>query len=755
MKNDIGPELTKSESVKKNRLAVGPLGTKLLLVILAISFLIFVIFLWVGLGFGGPAYLTDEIGYLVKAAALAGSKIDSTSAWHSGYSFFIAPFFVIFDNPLRVWKGVALINAMFWAASYLLNVFVLRSIFPSKSDKQIILASLVAFLYPSWLSITGYAFPSSLFTFILMLTLILYLKSNLEFNRYLALALVLSGFLYWVHPIGIIFVFLSLIVVSFAGFTRKEKLFRWLLYLLVPIAVTLVYMLVIRPFITDLLSPSGIIEIDHYTRDKDRILQNLLTLEFYQEILIVLAGHLGYLLVSSFGVVSFLLVYLVSRLKAAGRSQKRIFSSLLNPELYIPIISLMGVIGVIILVSITSSGTSILRIDQWIYGRYLEMTLLPVIGISLLVPWQKNTAFMSATILLLIGIILNLFTNSHNTTPVINEVNIQSFWPFVIAGDGNYLDWFIFGAVGVALLGLLIWVNKRILILPIFILLAIASFNVQKDWHQSIISNYSYTTELYPMVTNHFAPDTTSCIGFDDSDHSIDPERGERLRLYSFYLKNYSLLKIDFQEWLDQCNGPYLTYSLDDLDFEQAQVVGREVPSGLYFVVKKSSLDQFVDYQELVPTSNFYFNLSDQDCVIQGCFDWYAREGGQAVGFPVTGEYYAGLLISKPSMLPTLYGPYTRVKQGEYLLSISARYLDFSSQQEVMQVSIVYDKGRKVSKSVEISKQEMLTESGEIKIPFSLDSDVEDLEVQIGVIDPRLIDRSIFALDSYKVEIRP
>lgn len=71
-----------------------------------------------------------------------------------------------------------------------------------------------------------------------------------------------------------------------------------------------------------------------------------------------------------------------------------------------------------------------------------------------------------------------------------------------------------------------------------------------------------------------------------------------------------------------------------------------------------------------------------------------------------------------------------------------------------MDVSVVYDKGQKVSKSVKISKQAMLNESGKIKIPFSLDRDVEDLEIQIRVPDSRPIDRSIFALDSYWVEVK-
>lgn len=726
-------------------------GRRFLLAVIATTFLIFIIFLLVGLQFGGPAYLTDEIGYLVKAAALAGSKIDSTSAWHGGYSFFLAPFFVVFDDPMRVWKGVALINALFWASSYLLNILILRSIFPTKSDRRIILSGLLAFAYPSWINITGYAFPSSVFTFILMLSIFLYLKSKLEFNRYLLLALVTSGFLYWIHPIGIVFIMISLATIIFAGFTRKKKLLRWLPYLMVPIGVALVYMLVVRPFVTSLLSPSGIIEIDHYTRDKDRVLANLGTLEFYKEILIVMSGHLGYLLVASFGTVSFLLIYLASRLKSIGLSQKKIFSSLLNPELYIPAISLLGVIGVIILVSITSSGPSMLRIDQWIYGRYLDMALLPVIGMSLLVPWQKKTVFISAFAVLMIGIVLNHFTASHNTTSVINEVNIQSFWPFAVAGEGNYLDWFGLGSAGLVLVGILTWANKRILILPVFILLAIASFNVQKDWHQNILNNHSYKTELYPMITNHFPPSPTNCIGFDDS---IDSDRGERLRLYSFYLKNYQFLRIDFQDWLDQCNGPYLTYSLEGLDPKQAQVIGREVPSGLYLVVKKASLENFVDYKDLVPTANFYLNFLDQECVIRGCFNWSAQEGDSAVSFPTTGQYYAGLLLGKASLMPTLYGPYTRVKQGEYLLNISAHYIDFSSQQDVMDVSVVYDKGQKVSKSVKISKQAMLNESGKIKIPFSLDRDVEDLEIQIRVPDSRPIDRSIFALDSYWVEVK-
>ena len=34
----------------------------------------------------GPAYLSDEIGYLTKAAAFAGYPVDMASHWHGGYS---------------------------------------------------------------------------------------------------------------------------------------------------------------------------------------------------------------------------------------------------------------------------------------------------------------------------------------------------------------------------------------------------------------------------------------------------------------------------------------------------------------------------------------------------------------------------------------------------------------------------------------------------------------------------------------------
>src|SRR4030066_913635 len=68
------------------------------------------IYFMLSLPFTGPAYLSDEIGYLAKAAFLAGYSVDGTSPYHGGYSILLAPLFVLFSESGSIWKGAMFLN---------------------------------------------------------------------------------------------------------------------------------------------------------------------------------------------------------------------------------------------------------------------------------------------------------------------------------------------------------------------------------------------------------------------------------------------------------------------------------------------------------------------------------------------------------------------------------------------------------------------------------------------------------------------
>lgn len=79
--------------------------------VIGIMPLLYLLCSWV---FTGPTYLQDEIGYLTKAAFLAGHTIDGPSSYNLGYSIFLSPLFVMFSSTVLIWKGIMAINTLFW-----------------------------------------------------------------------------------------------------------------------------------------------------------------------------------------------------------------------------------------------------------------------------------------------------------------------------------------------------------------------------------------------------------------------------------------------------------------------------------------------------------------------------------------------------------------------------------------------------------------------------------------------------------------
>ena len=68
-----------------------------------ISVLVGILYFIINLKSRGPTYQQDEIGYLINAAFLVGNVVDGYSSYHSGYSIFLAPIFLLLKNPFDLW----------------------------------------------------------------------------------------------------------------------------------------------------------------------------------------------------------------------------------------------------------------------------------------------------------------------------------------------------------------------------------------------------------------------------------------------------------------------------------------------------------------------------------------------------------------------------------------------------------------------------------------------------------------------------
>ena len=170
----------------------------------ALLLIIFIIYYIYSLRFVGPAYLSDEISYLTKAAAVAGHNVDAASSWYAGYSILLAPIFLITNNPETAWRGVLILNAALFSASFGFLIYLLRSIFKQTKFLYIILVVCLSALYPSWISMSGYAFSTPGLVFFYSLSVLLLYKSLLKPGVNTILFALSTSYLYWIHPTGLI-----------------------------------------------------------------------------------------------------------------------------------------------------------------------------------------------------------------------------------------------------------------------------------------------------------------------------------------------------------------------------------------------------------------------------------------------------------------------------------------------------------------------------------------------------------------------
>ncbi len=568
--------------------------------------------------FAGPAYLSDEIGYLTKAVTFAGYTTDAATSWYGGYSLIISPIFRVFSDPLVAWKAVLVLNAAMWTATFAFLFFLLKSVFPRKKEWKILVAVVVSALYPSWVAMSGYAFSTTAFVFVFMLSLVFLLKSNLTNKLYLALYALTTGYLFWIHPTGIAVVASAALFFVVKSLLEKKYL-KYVPYVLLLVVAVLAYRFVVDPWLLRSMTPEGLESVTHYKKLSD-VFSSMNT-KSISKIAVIFLGQLSYLLVTTFGVIVYAITRPFQKLNKNNylTTLKKIFSSGPSLVILLTAVSLAGVL----LVGSVSFGLDVkpLRVDHWIYGRYSEVVILPLLGVGLLTVWRFKYAMRSALIVLASGLILNVAATEVNTKYFDNNlVNIQSFWPQAIFTKPNYFVWFFLGFVAILLVGFVASrLSKTWLILPILVL-AVLSFQNQQQWHGDILSEYSKPSGLYTFIINNYSAE--ECIGFGYDERPEVPAgnhvvNDEKIDMYSYYLYNYDFKRMEPVEWYQECDGPYLTYdSTDTVDLLGAQVLGREVSTKLYLIVKK---DKIVDLDNKNPGFNFYINKNDEECVIIEC----------------------------------------------------------------------------------------------------------------------------------------
>lgn len=681
--------------------------------------------------FTGPIVLSDEVGYLTKAAAIAGHITDSASSWHAGYSLFISPAFILFEDPTVIWHSIVFINSLLFLSAFLLAYSISIKLFPNKNFwLRLGLLSLLA-IYPGWLVIAGYSFSTPAFVFVLLLLLkiIIWPVKNL-FLRAILLG-VLSGFLFWIHPIAI-GIILSLVLVELVSLRSKKDLLGLLLLSLASALMVVFYSKVFDPWLNNLLTPEGYTQDLHYEEVKSSI-DSFRNIEFWKRYLFTLFGQTSYVLIATLGTIVMSVPFVISKTVGDFKSKGR----KINQETRMLLLALLAVVSTLMIGSMMFNvAVDQYRPDMWVYGRYSEMVLLPLFLISVFTTWRKKYFLLSIGMILLSGFLIDGYINSTNTGDGINYVNLMSFWPIAIDEAVDYIRWFFVAALLISLLS----IAPRKTMLLALVPLSIISVRYQFDYHNSLLDDprLAKKTALVDSVRSGLL--TKKCIAFE-------PELPKQLvlkqrnRLYAYYLYDYELSRMSYEEWKASDCGGYLSYNTDQFQKDNSvQIIGKVELTGLYLIAKNEAIG--VDKAYNKKTEGFYLNLNPeigQKCILSGCFDRSAKELIDLTGN--AGVYDSGTdsITAKSTAGNLIYGPFAGVNKGNYVLTLEGNLTELQGA-----TVTISDKSNEVTYyKTKIGK----SDSNTIEIPFYLKAYAFMLDISIDVKDDNFGQLKYYSLE--------
>ncbi|WP_347485392.1 hypothetical protein ABFV80_000140 [Vandammella animalimorsus] len=514
----------------------GTAGAKALALLLA-AFVFFV-----NIGAKGPMIQADEGSYLANAAAIAGYKNDMASSYHAGYSLLLSPAFLTGLEPETIWIIVKLINAiLFGFGVYFL--WVLSELWEKDLDpflRTMIVATISA--YPMWVVMTGYAFSQiALFPLSTLIVILIYKAANGKALAWLSAGLA-SGFFYWIHPTGVVAVIATgLALLYFSACGRRYYLF--FLSFAIALAMVIFYKYIFTDWLNARMMQSGL-PYSFYPSIRN-LLSSLTDPIIAKKLLSVLGGHVFYVSAGSLGLIAAGIIALSQ--KMLRRNELLSPTAISVSGLYV-CLSFFGVLAL----SSMFMATGAIRLDHWMYGRYVEGFIAPALLAGLLFFSRRKILLGGIGAVTLGAVLLGWSLESYmHTAPF----NVSSFWQEFYIRDFGLWAWL---AAAIVLTLCFAFTPQRIRHLAAISFFSFCSF-LQINYHSKEYQIAKLRTEVANHIRKKFPKGT--CIGFD-----LSKTNGYHRHIFwfdlSFKLFDYDFKRVTLSDWV-QCDGPLLSYSKD------------------------------------------------------------------------------------------------------------------------------------------------------------------------------------------------
>jgi hypothetical protein len=526
-----------------------PLGTLSASVILVlVAAMVFVL----NLGSEGPMIQPDEGSYLANAAAFAGYSSDLVSKYHAGYSMLIAPAFLVAESPSEVWTAVKAINALLFSLAVAGLWLISLQLCQSVSLRDRVGAVAVVSLFPMWVIMTGYSFSQIAFVpaYIFLIFAFLRILSG-GISAWLLLG-VLAGFLYWIHPTGIIPILATTIAALYVARCRNVYL-PPAIFMAITCAMILLYRYGIAPWLHMKMNTSGLgistgLEVTRHYPGILWVLDPLQSLRGIKLLIAHVAGQIFYLVVGTVGLIGVGVLSLGYGSVAIQPNSDRRTSFEQRAILIATVLPLIGIVGVSALM-MSNGLPENHRLDHWMYGRYVEGVIAPVILAGALAQSMRK-AIWTVPLALLCALILSEYVvpDAH-----VAGFNISAFWQRFWMLELGVWGWVASGAM---LIIAVVVLPKRLGLALIAAVFVVSNY-AQIKWHNDASENASRRWEAAVRIREQYP--TGTCVGFDVAE--LTPYENSVFWVdFGFILFDYDYRRMTLEHWLESCEGPFLSY---------------------------------------------------------------------------------------------------------------------------------------------------------------------------------------------------
>lgn len=375
-------------------------------------------------------YFTDEIGYWAAGAWFAGvdwSPVMSKLPYYGyGYGLFLTPLFSMIKDSSGMFYAAVLLNAFFLTGTFLC-IYRIMCILYNKNHQALMFVAFASCMYTYnivYAHITMSEICLTFFTALMILRFCIFCKKPTFVNN--MLWTIMLAALIMIHLRTLTYLIIGIAFWLFIIFRKKQN-WKTIVFAFLLTALMCVMVFLIKDYIVDNLYTS--VSVGTHLSGNDSIvgrlsiLKNIFHIDWWKNFFTSIIGKTFYLCVSTFFLIP---VAVYTCIKKALNDEQRLEHSYM-------LVMLICNLGFNALTMMFPG-----RVDQFLYGRYVE-NLLPIylaIAFIQIIENKKNIKYLVLTSIALSNIFAQVIYNRICESGL-NEANITVL-PIADAGIAGF-----------------------------------------------------------------------------------------------------------------------------------------------------------------------------------------------------------------------------------------------------------------------------------------------------------------------------